>query len=126
MTNVNGHKMADGNSVDVVIPDGTVVQQGEFVLAQGFFGLAEFDDKPVSSGAATIAINIERAFYDTDQITVAEAFPVGAYVNFNSTTKLFTVAAVAGAIVGPVGRVNIAKNAENVIGFLLFDQRLNV
>lgn len=123
MANTNGHKMADGNSVDVTVPGGTVVAQGEFVYLDNFFGLAEFDDKPVSAGAAVIAINIERAFYDTDQITVAEAFNVGNLVNFNTTTKLFTVAAVAGAVIGPVARCNIAKNADNVIGIFLLDQR---
>jgi hypothetical protein len=123
MANTNGHKMADGNSVDVTVPGGTVVAQGEFVYLDKFFGLAEFDDKPVSAGAAVISINIERAFYDTDQITVAEAFNVGDLVNFNTTTKLFTVAAVTGAVVGPVARCNIAKNADNVIGIFLLDQR---
>jgi Uncharacterized conserved protein (DUF2190) len=123
MSNTNGHKMADGNSVDVTVPGGTVVAQGEFVYLDKFFGLAEFDDKPVSTGSAVISINIERAQYDTDQITVAEAFNVGDLVNFNSTTKLFTVAAVTGAVVGPVARCTIAKNADNVIGIFLLDQR---
>jgi hypothetical protein len=123
MSNTNGHKMADGNSVDVTVPGGTVVAQGEFVYLDKFFGLAEFDDKPVSTGSAVISINIERAQYDTDQITVAEAFNVGDLVNFNSTTKLFTIAAVTGAIVGPVARCTIAKNADNVIGIFLLDQR---
>jgi len=117
--------MADGNSVDVTVPNGTVVAQGEFVYLDGFFGLAEFDDKPVSTGSAVISINIERAFYDTDQITTAEAFAVGALVNFNTATKLFTIAAVTGGVIGPVGRVNIAKNADNVIGILLLDQRIS-
>lgn len=124
MSTTNGHKMADGNSVDVTVPGGVTVTQGEFVYLDKFFGLAEFDDKPVSTGAAVISINIERAFYDTDQITVAEAFNTGDLVNFNTTTKLFTVAAVTGAVIGPVARCNIAKNADNVIGILLLDQRL--
>ena len=125
MSNTQGHKMADGNSVDVTVPNGTVVAQGEFVYLDGFFGLAEFDDKSVSTGSAVISINIERAFYDTDQITTAEAFAVGALVNFNTATKLFTIAAVTGGVIGPVGRVNIAKNADNVIGILLLDQRIS-
>jgi len=125
VSNTQGHKMADGNSVDVTVPNGTVVAQGEFVYLDGFFGLAEFDDKSVSTGSAVISINIERAFYDTDQITTAEAFAVGALVNFNTATKLFTIAAVTGGVIGPVGRVNIAKNADNVIGILLLDQRIS-
>jgi hypothetical protein len=124
MANTNGHKMADGNSVDVSIPDGTVVAQGEFVSAQGFFGLAEFDDKPVSTGIAIIAINIERAQYDTDQIVTASAYAVGDLVNFDTAGKLFTKAAVTGAVIGPVARVTVAKNTDNVIGILLLDQRL--
>lgn len=123
MTNTNGHKMADGNSVDVTVPGGTTVAQGEFVYLDKFFGLAEFDDKPVSAGSAVISINIERAFYDTDQITTANAFAVGDVVNFDTGTKLFTTAAVAGAIIGPVAKVNVAKNADNVVGILLLDQR---
>jgi hypothetical protein len=123
MANSNGHKMADGLSVDVTVPNGTVVAQGEFVYLDGFFGLAEFDDKPTSAGAAIISINIEQANYDTDQITTAEAYAVGDVVNFNTATKLFTKAAVSGSIL-PVGRVTIAKNADNVIGFLLLPQRL--
>jgi hypothetical protein len=123
MANTNGHKMADGLSVDVTVPSGTVVAQGEFVYIDGFFGLAEFDDKPVSTGAAVIAINIEQGQYDTDQITTAEAYAVGDVVNFNITTKLFTKAAVSGTIL-PVGRITIAKNADNVIGFLMLPQRL--
>ena len=124
MANTNGHKMADGNSVDVVVPDTVVVAQGEFVFLQGFFGLAEFDDKPVAAGPATIAINIERAQYDTDQIVTATAYAVGDLVNFDTTGKLFTKAAVTGAVIGPVARVTIAKNTDNVIGILLLDQRL--
>jgi hypothetical protein len=124
VSNTNGHKMADGNSVDVAVPDGTVVAQGEFVSIQGFFGLAEFDDKPVATGVATIAINIERAQYDTDQIVTTDAFAVGDLVNFNQTTKLFTKTAVGAPVIGPVARVTIAKNADNVIGILLLDQRL--
>lgn len=123
MSNTNGHKMADGNSVDVTVPNGTIVAQGEFVYLDKFFGLAEFDDKPVSTGSAVIAINIERAQYDTDQITVAEAFNAGDLVNFNTTTKLFTIAAVTGAIIGPVAKCSVAKNADNVIGIFLLDQR---
>jgi hypothetical protein len=124
MAITNGHKMADGLSVDVAVPDTIVVAQGEFVSIQGFFGLAEFDDKPTAAGIATIAINIEQAQYDTDQITTAEAYAVGDLVNFNTTTKLFTKAAVTGAVIGPVGRITVAKNADNVIGLLLLSQRL--
>jgi uncharacterized protein DUF2190 len=123
MANTNGHKMADGNSVDVTVPNGTVVAQGEFVLLDGFFGLAEFDDKPVSAGSAVISINIERAQYDTDQILTSDAFAVGDLVNFDTTAKLLTKAAVTGAVVGPVARVTIPKNADNVIGIYLLDQR---
>jgi hypothetical protein len=123
MSNVNGHKVADGNSIDVTIADTVVVAQGEFVLAEGFFGLAEFDDKAVAAGAAQITINTEQSRYDTDQITVADAFNKGDLVNFNSTTKLLTTQAVAGAIIGPVGRVVTAKNADNVVEILLFNQR---
>ena len=125
MSTVNGHKMADGNSVDVTIADGTTVTQGEFILAQGFFGLAEFDDKPIALGTAVIAINIERAHYDTDQIVTTDAFAVGDLINFNSTTKLLTKAAVGAPVIGPVARCTIAKNADNVIGLLLLDQRLS-
>lgn len=123
MTNVNGHKMADGNSVDVTVPNGTIVAQGEFVYLDGFFGLAEFDDKPVSTGSAVISINIERAFYDTDQIVTTDAFAPGDKINFNGTTKLFTKTAVGAPVIGPVAKCAVAKNADNVIGILLLDQQ---
>lgn len=123
MSNTAGRKVADFKSVDVTVPDTVIVAQGEFVFLDGFFGLAEFDDKPVASGAATISINIEQSEYETDQITVADAFNKGDLVNFNTTTKLLTTAAVAGAIIGPVGRVSQAKDQNNVVWFNLFGQR---
>jgi hypothetical protein len=123
MSNTNGRKVGDFKSVDVTIADGVTVAQGEWVLAEGFFGLAAFDDKPVALGAAQISIDIDQAEYETDQITIADAFNKGDLVNFNSTTKLFTTQAVAGAIIGPVGRVSVAKDVNNVIWFSLFQQR---
>lgn len=123
MSNTGARKVAEGKSVDVTIADGVTVQQGEFILAEGFFGCAEFDDKPVATGAAALALNIEQAVYETDQITVANAFAKGDLVNYDTGTHLLTTAAVAGAIIGPVGRVTVAKDVANVVWMLLLNQR---
>lgn len=118
-----GRKATDGQSVRVTVPDTVTCLQGEFALLDGWFGLNATMAKDVAAGAAQVVLQIEEAEYETDQITTAEAYPIGALVNFNGTTKLFTVAAVAGAIVGPVGRITVAKDVNNVIWFKLFTQR---
>lgn len=106
--------VAHGKSVQVTAP--AAVSQGDFVLAGGFFGLA------VNSAAAgqEVVLNIEPGEYETSQITTTDAFNVGDPVYWDSTTKLLTTQAGTGNRM--VGRVTLAKDANNVIWFLLGPQ----
>ena len=113
-----------GKSVQVTVPASTTVQQGDFVLIEGFFGRAF--QKVVTGVGETKPLAVETdpgAVYETSQINAAGAFLKGSLVYFNTTTKLLENAAGAN-IVGPVGRVRITKSG-GVIQFRRFDDRID-
>ncbi|AEE95776.1 DUF2190 family protein [Mahella australiensis] len=121
-----GRKVSDGLSVRVTVPASTVVEQGKFYVLDGFFGMAI---QSVTTGAgetAPVILNIEQAEYETSQITTADAFSKGDKVYWNASTKLLTTQANADASGNPqnrpVGRVTVAKDANNVIWFVLGPQ----
>lgn len=110
-----GRFVAHGKSVKVTAA--ADVNQGDFVLAGGFFGLA------VNSATAgqDVVLNIEQGEYETSQITAGDAFNVGDPVYWDDANKLLTTQDGSGAN-RLVGRVTVAKDANNVIWFLLGPQ----
>lgn len=116
-----GRRVGDGQSQRVLVPLADAVIKGNFILYDGFFGMA-FQDKAAATPAdVEVIINIEEAEYETSQITVADAFAKGDPVYFDAATKLLTTAAAAGAN-RLVGRVTVAKDADDVIWFKLGPQ----
>lgn len=123
-----GRKVSDGKSVRVTVPENTVIEQGKFYLLDGFFGMAI---QSVTTGAgqmAEVVLDIEQAEYETSQINAADAFNKGDKVFYDATAKVLTTNAnpdVSGNPQNrPVGRVTLAKDANNVIWFELGPQVL--
>lgn len=121
-----GRKISDGQSVKVTVPASTVIEQGKFYVLDGFFGMAV---QSVTTGAGETSqaiLNIEQAEYETSQITAADAFNKGDKVYWNASAKLLTTApnndASGNPQNRPVGRVTAAKDANNVIWFVLGPQ----
>lgn len=114
-------KVSDGKSISVTVPENMTVAAGEWVLLDGFFGVALQAATTGAGETKDIIINIEQAEYETDQITVAEAFAKGTAIYFDAATKKFTESAGAGAN-RLVGRVTSGKDANNVVWFLLGPQ----
>jgi predicted RecA/RadA family phage recombinase len=111
-----------GKSVQVTVPQSTTVNAGDFVLIEGHFGRAF--QKIVNGAGVTAPLAIETdpgVVYETNQINAAGAFAKGSLVYFNTVTKVLENAAGAN-IVGPVGRVTVAK-AAGVIQFRRFGDR---
>jgi len=120
MSNTAGRKVAGAETVRVTVPDGTTVQQGEFALVGGWFGLNESAPKATSAGAADIELTIsDDMTFETDQILATDAFNMGDLVYFDSAARLLTTIAGANR---KVGRVAVPKDSNNVIWLVLFDQ----
>lgn len=112
MSSTGGRKIRDENSVEVTLPVGTTVEQGEFVQIDNWFGLVNFS--PVPDARGYIVLNIENARYATSQLTVGATFAAGAPISFDPATKLFVVGAT-----NKVGRVTEAgPDAAGVIEFI--------
>ncbi|NPV52209.1 MAG: DUF2190 family protein [Firmicutes bacterium] len=123
-----GRKVSDGKSVRVTVPENTVIEQGKFYLLDGFFGMAI---QSVTTGAgqtAEVVLDIEQAEYETSQINTADAFNKGDKVFYDTSAKVLTTNANADASGNPqnrpVGRVTLAKDANDVIWFELGPQVL--
>jgi hypothetical protein len=121
-----GRKISDGLSVKVTVPENTTIEQGKFYELDGFFGLAVQSVTTAIGQTAQVVLNIEQAEYETSQITTADAFNKGDKVYWNATTKLLTTVpnndASGNPQNRPVGRVTVAKDANNVIWFILGPQ----
>lgn len=121
-----GRKIGGASSVLVTVPASTTIAQDEFCLLDGFFGKAV---QAVTTDAATTAdliLDVEQAEYESSQITVADAFNKGDKVYWNEATGLLTTQDNPDANGNPqnrvVGRVTLAKDANNVIWFILGPQ----
>jgi predicted RecA/RadA family phage recombinase len=121
-----GRKISDGKSVKVVVPENTTIEQGKFYLLDGFFGMAVRGVVTGAGETAEAVLNIEEAEYETNQITATDAFNKGDKVYWNAATGLLTTNPANDASGNPtnrpVGRVTQAKDANNVIWFLLGPQ----
>ncbi len=108
-----GRKVSDGKSVRVSVPENTTVEQGAFVLLDGFLGLAA--QKVVTGAGETknLVLNIEPGEYETSQIDATQGFAVGTKIYWDSTTKKFTETPTAVL----AGVVTNAKDAGGVIWF---------
>lgn len=113
-------KISDGKSVAVTVPASTEVKAQTFVLLDGFFGVAMDSVKTGAGETAEIALSIEQAEYETDQITTADTFNKGGLLYFKESTKKFTATAEGNRL---VGRVTTKKDANNVITFILLPQQ---
>jgi len=116
-------KVSDGRSVKVTVPAGAgTVQANTFAEVAGFFGLA----LQTANEGEQVVLLIEQAEYETSQINPADAFNVGDRVFWDSTNKRLTTNPNPDASGNPqnrpVGRVTQAKDANNVIWFVLGPQ----
>lgn len=116
-------KISDGKSVIVTVPEKTKVEAQTFVLLDGFFGVAMETIETGEGETAELALSIEQAEYETDQITTSDTYKVGDLVYFKASTKKLTTN--AGTEETPnrlVGRVTSGKDENNVISFILLPQ----
>lgn len=121
---INRAKISDGKSVTVTVPASTEVVAQSFVLLDGFFGVAMDSVKTAAGETAEIALNIAQEEYETDAITVADAFNKGDLVYYKTSTKKLTTAAGADPDFNRlVGKVTTKKDANNVIAFILLPQQ---
>jgi len=112
-------KISDGKSVVVTVPEKTKIEAQTFVLLDRFFGLAMESVETGTGETSEIALSIEQAEYETDQITAADTYNVGDLLYFKESTKKFTTVAEGNRL---VGRVTSGKDANNVISFILLPQ----
>src|SRR5690606_3137111 len=119
VVNINAAKVSDGKSVRVTVPENTVIEAGKFYLLDGFLGAA-FQSVTTGAGeTAEVVLNIEQAEYETDQISATHTFAKGALIYWNEADKRFTENSEGNRL---VGRVTQAKDANNVICFILGPQ----
>ena len=117
VVNINAAKVSDGKSVRVTVPENTVIEAGKFYLLDGFLGCA-FQSVTTGAGEEVI-LNIEQAEYETDQIDTSQTFAKGTLLYWDGTNKRFTETPEGNRL---VGRVTQAKDANNVICFILGSQ----
>jgi len=110
VSNTGGRKTADAEAVRVTVPVGVTVQQGEFALVGGWFGLNETAPKTDLATAQDISLTIsDDATYETDQILATDAFNMGDVVYFDPTARLLTTtSAEAIAVIATVDAINPA------------------
>lgn len=121
-----GRKIGGASSVEVTVPVSTTIEQDQFYLLDGFFGKSVQAVTTDAETTAEVILDIEQAEFETSQITEADAFAKGDKVYWNNATGLLTTQANPDANGNPqnrvVGRVSVAKDANNVIWFILGPQ----
>ena len=119
MVNINAAKVSDGKSVRVTVPENTVIEAGKFYLLDGFLGCA-FQSVTTGAGeTAEVVLNIEQAEYETDQIDTSQTFDKGTLIYWDAVNNKFTETSTENRL---AGRVTQAKDANNVICFILGPQ----
>lgn len=115
-------RLGDWRSVKVVVPQNTDIIPGRWYRLDGFIGIA-FERVTTGAGVTSkAALGIETGQYELDatEINVADAFGLGDDVYFEDATGLFrSVAHAAAAPAGShlIGRVTLAKDANNAVWF---------
>lgn len=120
VVNVNAAKVSDGKSVRVTVPENTVIEAGKFYFLDGFLGCALQSVTTGPGETAEVILNIEQAEYETDQIFGSQTYAKGTLIYWNEANKRFTENASEGNRLA--GRVTQAKDANNVICFILGPQ----
>jgi len=121
VVNINAAKVSDGKSVRVTVPVNTTIEAGKFYLLDGFLGCA-FQSVTTGAGeTAEVILNIEQAEYETDQIDIdtSQTFAKGTLIYWDAANNRFTETSTGNRL---AGRVTQAKDANNVICFILGPQ----
>ena len=119
VVNINAAKVSDGKSVRVTVLENTTIEAGKFYLLNGFLGAA-FQSVTTGAGkTAEVILNIEQAEYDTNQIDTTQNFARGTLIYWDDVNKRFTETPAGNRL---AGRVTQAKDANNVICFILGPQ----
>ena len=112
-------KISDGLSVYVNIPANSNFVGGDLVEIDGFLGFL-FQNVETGPGEVVAkALSIEQAEYETNQINPEDTFAVGTLVHWDSAEKVLTEEAEGNRL---AGKVTSAKDANNVIWFILGPQ----
>jgi predicted RecA/RadA family phage recombinase len=116
----NRFKFSDGASVLATVPESSDIKMGQIVKLDGFIGFAMEDVKTGDNETAEVALRIAPDVYETDQVTAADDFAKGDLCYWDDTNKKLTT--VSAEMVGPVGKVVVAKDANSVIEVLWLPQ----
>lgn len=109
-----GRRVSDGKSVKVTVPISTAIVAGDFYDLDGFVGMAFSSLTTDGSTTSEVALDLDLAEYETGQILTTDAFAKGDPVYWDATNNRFTTTAGTNRF---VGRVTVAKDADNVIWF---------
>ena len=109
-----GRRTADGRSVRVTIPQSTTIPQGNFTLRDGFLGYCPVEVVTGAGQTAVVALVVEPAEYETNQILATDAFALGAKVYWDNANNRFTTTAAGNRFAGVV---TSAKDGNNYIWF---------
>lgn len=117
---MQGRRVSDGQAVAVVVPISTTIVQGCWYDLDGHVGMAMESLTTGAGATSVVALEVAPYEYETDQITIANAFAKGDKVCWDLATNLFVsvgpdVATPAGARF--VGRVTVAKDVNNIVWF---------
>ena len=119
VVNINTAKVSDGKRVRVTVPENTTIEAGKFYLLNSFLGCA-FQSVTTGTGeTAEVILNIEQAEYETDQIDTSQTFTKGTLIYWDAANNRFTETSTENRL---AGRVTQAKDANNVICFILGPQ----
>lgn len=110
-------KVSDGKSVEVQVPESTMIENQFFYELGGFFGSATRSIKTDTDETDTVVLTIEQAEYETDQIETKDDFEPGDTIYFKDGK--FTVDDTDARL---VGRVTQGKDQNDVIWFILGPQ----
>jgi predicted RecA/RadA family phage recombinase len=112
-------KVSDGQSVRVPVPEKTKIESQKLYLLSGYFGAATESVTTGDGETSEVILTIEQAEYETDQIDKTQAFEVGTLVYWDVDNSQLTETDTDNRL---VGRVSSAKDASNVIWFILGPQ----
>lgn len=109
-------KVGDGKSVRVSVPPNSGdIAAGQLCYFDGFLGFAMQSLANNATAAQDLILQIEIAEYETDQVLATDTMSKGAKVYWDAVNKRLTETPTAVF----AGVVTVAKDANNVIWFLL-------